>query len=386
MANINEYICWRGDLTFEQSPFNEVDGLILAYLAYVPFDGIVTSPWEEDRISIREASELFWEQNQERSILNRITLTKMAPFVMRRLAQTRRFGNLKLCYYQNSVDLEEESQFSALCMEMPDASYIAYRGTDNSLIGWKENFRMSYQVVPAQRKAAEYLNYVSRKLKGDLITGGHSKGGNLATYGAAMARREVRYRIKKVYNYDGPGFMNSFLQSMEYQNILDIYCKLVPVSSMVGMLLGHDEHYRIVESEVQGVRQHDPLYWRVVGTTFSKVPERTRESYQTEKRIRNCLNDLDSAERERIINLIFGAFQEEELLSMDELRHMFQTRRSREAWLITHRKLQDNPDIQKLMQSANREFLPGKLIPFLRKKTIFLRRKGNHALISDSRK
>lgn len=179
MANINEYICWRGDLNFEQSPFNEVDGLILAYLSYVSFDNIVTSPWEKDRITLREASKLFWEQNTEQSILKKLSLIKMAPFVMRRLAETNRYGDLRLCYYQNSVNLEEESQFCALCIELPDHSfsYISFRGTDNSLIGWKENFRMSYQIVPAQRKAVDYLNYVAHKLEGRLMVGGHSKGG-----------------------------------------------------------------------------------------------------------------------------------------------------------------------------------------------------------------
>jgi hypothetical protein len=145
-----------------------------------------------------------------------------------------------------------------------------------------------------------------------------------------------------------------------------MYHKLVPVSSMVGMLLGHDDHYVIVESEAQGVRQHDPLYWRVLGTEFSKVSMRTEESYKTERRIQNCLDDLTDGERARIIDLIFDAFRDEELLSMDELRHMFQTRKSRDAWLFTHKKLHNNPDIQKLLHSANREFLAEAGAPFLR--------------------
>lgn len=371
MANINEYICWRGDLDFEQSPFNEVDGLILAYLAYVAFDGIVTSPWEEDRISLREASALFWEKNSEQSILKKLSLIKMAPFVMRRLAETKRFGDIRLCYYQNSVNLEEESQFCALCFELPDINYVAFRGTDNSLIGWKENFRMSYQIVPAQRKAVDYLNYVAYKLKGRLLVGGHSKGGNLATYAAAMVRADVQTRIHRIYNFDGPGFAESFIKGRQYQNILNKYYKFVPISSMIGMLLGHDEHYIIVESGDQGVRQHNPLSWHILGAEFSKAPERTKQSYDTEEKIRNCLNDLDDGERARIIDLVFGAFQEEELLSMDELRHMFQTRKSRGAWLHTHRKLQNNPDIQKLLHSANREFLTEFGFPFIPRKVRF---------------
>lgn len=358
MANLNEYICWRGDLDFVQSPPNEVDGLLLSYLAYVPFDEIVTSPWEEDRITLYEASRRFWQEHTEQEVLHMISLTKMSPFVMRRMAESRRFGELKLCYYQNSLTLEEESQFSALCVEVPDyITYIIYRGTDNSLIGWKENLKMSYQIVPAQKKAVNYMNYIGEKLRGDFIVCGHSKGGNLATYASAMAKKEIQNRILAVYNYDGPGFMESFLNSAGYHRIQLRNHKLVPAASMIGMMLGNDTHYTIVESDEKGIRQHDPLKWRIVGTEFSKTKMRTKQSYATEDGMRVCLAGLDCGEKERIIDLIFGVFREEELLSMDDIRTIFRTKKSRNAWLLTHKKLKDNPDMKKLLHGVNQAFL-----------------------------
>lgn len=357
MANVNEYLCWRGDLTFEQSPFNEVDGLILAYLSYVPMEGIVASPWEEDRITVKEGACRFWEKNDEREFLEGISLVKMAPFVMRRLAATKRFQDAKLCYFQNSVNLEEESQFCGLCIELTkDLNYIAFRGTDSSLIGWKENLRMSYEVVPAQNKARDYLNYVGRKIDGKIYVGGHSKGGNLATFAAAMAQEEVKEKIAGIYNFDGPGFMEAFLKSGEYQSIQKVYHKLVPKDSMVGMILGHDSHYEVVECESPGIRQHDPLCWRIAGTEFPRLTKRSEQSYRTEKGIRNCLNDLSDKEKAKIIDILFRSFQEDELKSMNELRHILTTKRLRNAWLIDHRKLQQHVEIQKLIQSATREF------------------------------
>ena len=216
---------------------------------------------------------------------------------------------------------------------------------------------MSYSIVPAQRKAVDYLNYVVAKTKGKLILCGHSKGGNLAAYAAAKAKDEIWNRIQGIYNYDGPGFMDDFLISREYQQICPRYHKYVPSSSMVGVLLGNDAYYTIVESEETGVRQHDPLYWRVLGTEFSRAAHRTRQSYATEHGVRSCIEDLTDEERERIIDHVFEIFREEEMESMDHLRERFRTRHVRDRFLRDHKSLRKDPDIRKLLRGANQSFL-----------------------------
>lgn len=381
MANINEYLCWRGDLSFEVSPFNEVDGLIFAYLSYVPWEQIVTSMWEEDRISLPSAIREFWEENTEEVFVDSVSLVKMAPFVARRMANTIRYQNIRLSYYENRVSVQEECQFGAICVEIPGnrisahgaseadnekkhqedglrgITCIIFRGTDNSLVGWKENLKMSCQIVPAQRKALEYLNYVGSKTEGRLIVIGHSKGGNLAAYAAAMTKPELQDRILAVYNYDGPGFMKNFLESAGYQRILNRYHKLVPSDSIFGMMLGNDQNYTIIDSQGHGMQQHDPLCWRILGDGFCKMASRTDQSLATEDGVRMCVDSLTAEERERVINLLFSSFKEEEMLSLDEVKRLFQNKRARKNWILTHKDIRRNPDVRKLVQGANQAFL-----------------------------
>ena len=358
MANINEYLCWRGDLSFEASPFNEVDGLIFAYLSYVPWEQIVASMWEEDRIQLRTAIREFWEENKEEIFVDSVSLVKMAPFVARRMSETIRYRDIQLCYYENRVSVQDECQFGAICVELPgDSAYVIFRGTDNSLVGWKENLKMSYQIVPAQRKALDYLNYVGSKTEGKLIVIGHSKGGNLAAYASSMSKPEIRDRITAIYNYDGPGFMKEFLESAGYQSILNRYHKLVPSDSIFGMMLGNDQNYTIIDSRGHGMQQHDPLCWRILGNSFCKMPSRTDQSMAAEDGVRMCVDSLTAEERDRVINLLFSSFKEEEMLSLDEVRRLFRNKRARKKWILTHKNIRRDPDIRKLVQGANQAFL-----------------------------
>lgn len=319
MANIVEYLNWRGDLSFEQSPLNEIDGLILANLSYVPFETIVSSPWEEQSITLQEASELFWQEQEEKKLIREFSLIKMAPFAMRRMATTRRFQNLRLKYYQNSISQEEESQFSALCIQFEDDStFVSFRGTDDTMIGWKENFRMCFETVPAQRKALDYLNYISQKSKGTLWLGGHSKGGNLAVYAGAKAKPEVQRRIQGIYNYDGPGFSKTMLASKGYQQIADRIRKFVPEASMIGMLLEHDENYTIISSEEQGIRQHDPISWRVFGDKFISLPERKRDSRIMDRTLHDWIYSLSLDERKTLVNTVFQTMKDTDIHRMQD--------------------------------------------------------------------
>lgn len=354
MANILDYLNWRGDLTFEESPLNEVDGLILSNLSYVSFDSIVASPWEEESVSLRQASRIFWQERDEKDLLKEFSLIKMTPFAMRRVAASRRFGNLQLMYYQNSVDPEKESQFSALCIQICEGEYyIAFRGTDNSMIGWKENFRMCFETVPAQKKAVDYLNYVGHKCQGQLWLGGHSKGGNLAVYAAAKARQEVRNRIVAVQNYDGPGFSKTMLNSTGYREIRSRIQKYVPTSSVVGMLLEHDGNYTIVCSHVQGLQQHDPLTWRVLGTRFSTVPRRGEESRMMDQTLHDWIYSLSLEERKSFVNVLFQLMEETDIRTMNDFAG---SRWRQKLWQI-RRKLREDSGYRRVMKYAGHQMM-----------------------------
>ena len=145
MANMMDYLAWRGDLSFAASEFNEVDSLILSQLVYVDLDGIVPGTDTKESISLAEASESYWETHDREEILSRVSMTKSAPFVMKKMAKTRRFSNLRLRGYVNDINDEEQSQFSVMCVTFPDETlYVAFRGTDNTITGWREDFNMGY--------------------------------------------------------------------------------------------------------------------------------------------------------------------------------------------------------------------------------------------------
>lgn len=354
MANILDYLNWRGDLTFAESPLNEVDGLIFSYLSYVSFESIVPSPWEDDSVSLRKASEAFWREWDEKELLKEFSLIKMTPFVMRRIAASKRFGNLQLMYYQNSVSQEEESQFSALCIQLgAEEYYIAFRGTDNTMIGWKEDFRMCFETIPAQRKAVDYLNYVGRKCQGRLWLGGHSKGGNLAIYAAARARKELRNRLVVIQNYDGPGFSKVMLNSTGYREIRDRIKKYVPAASVVGMLLEHDGNCTIVCSHVQGLQQHDPLTWRVFGTRFSSVPKRGEESRMMDRTLHDWIYSLSLEERKNFVNMLFRLMEETEIRSMND----FSGKRWKLKLWQLQRKVRENSNYRQAMKKAGHQMV-----------------------------
>lgn len=354
MANILDYLNWRGDLTFEEDPLNEVDGLILSTLSYVPFDFIVSSPWEEESIPLWKASEMFWQEREEKALLKEFSLIKMMPFAMRRVAASKRFGNLQLMYYQNSISREEESQFSAICVRLrADEYYIAFRGTDNTMIGWKENFCMCFETVPAQKKAVDYLNYVGRKCQGRLWLGGHSKGGNLAIYAAAKVRRELRGQIVAIQNYDGPGFSKSMLNSVGYQEIRNRIQKYVPASSIIGMLLEHDGNCTIVCSHVQGLQQHDPLTWRVFGTCFSSVPRRSEESRMMDQTLHDWIYSLSLEERKSFVDMLFQLMEETEIRNMNDF--------SGNSWRLKlwqlQKKIRDDSNYRQVIKNAGHQML-----------------------------
>ena len=156
--NMLDYLVWRGDLTFAQSEFNEVDNLILCYLVYVNLDGIAPEMGEE-AVSVRQLSETFFTRYSEKELEKDKSFIRFAPVVLKEMAQTRRFGDLLVQNYVNKVDLEKMLQFAAMEIQLGDGTtFVAYRGTDDTIVGWKEDFYLSRGVVPAEKEAVDYLN------------------------------------------------------------------------------------------------------------------------------------------------------------------------------------------------------------------------------------
>ena len=312
MAGILDYLDWRGDLTFSQDPFNEVDNLILSELSYLDYSEVL--PAEEDGgapmrdITIADVrAALDGSYGQEWPPIGALFSPEYSQLLIK-AAESKRFGSLRLSDYINHIDEEVQEQFSAVTFTFEDGSkYIAFRGTDDTLIGWKENFNMSFQnAVPAQTDAAAYLERAAGVSAGALLTGGHSKGGNLAVYAAANVSRETQDRIAHVYNNDGPGFGNALLSRSEYLLVRDRVHTILPQSSIVGMLLEHEENYEVVKSNLPALLQHNGFSWEVKGNCFEHMETVTEETRILNQTLSAWVGGMDKEQRELFVEAFFS--------------------------------------------------------------------------------
>ena len=307
MANINDYIDWRGDVPFELSPFNEVDNLILSELVYTDFGGIVPSDFNHT-ITIAKARQKYFKKNKD-SDTSQVSSLKMAPTLMQHMEGSVRFDDILLCGYVNEISKEDQVQFSVMTCILPDDTvYVAYRGTDNSLIGWKEDFNMSFLYeTPGQKSAVKYLNDHFKLETRPIRVGGHSKGGNFSVFASAFCKKEIQDKIVAVYSNDGPGFRKEVLETEGYQRILPKVISTLPQDSLVGVLLGNDYTNRFVLSDESGLNQHNGFTWQVKRNGFEFVENQGKSSLIMEDSLKLWLSDLDDEKRKRFVDLLFDA-------------------------------------------------------------------------------
>ncbi len=183
------------------------------------------------------------------------------------VAANPRFSDVEMSAYCEQFDGGAQTQFAAVTFRLPSGTLVvAFRGTDDSLVGWKEDFNMAFQYpVPAQVSAAEYLKKVASLWDGPILLTGHSKGGNLAVYAAMNAEDEIKDRVERIYSLDGPGFPEEVVKSFEYASVSDRIVKIVPDSSVVGMVFETPERCVVVKSDVDASCSISPSRGRCTG-------------------------------------------------------------------------------------------------------------------------
>ena len=308
MGNIMDYIKWRGDLDLSASPFNEVDNLILSLLAYVNLDGILVAAGQKGA-GIRNIVDEFLKLHSEEELKKDKSFIRFAPFMMMNMAESERFGNCVIRNYVNEIATEEELQFAAMEILLDDGtSYIAFRGTDDTVIGWKEDFNLSIGVIPAQKRAVEYVRRVSAGSDRFLRIGGHSKGGNLAVYGAVMCE-EAYDRILEVYTNDGPGFDLEFQKLAETKGMLSKITRIIPEHSIIGTLLEHRKEPVIVASSNKGLLQHDGFSWEVEGPAFVHRDSLEKSAQVFIDVLYKWIDGKDMEQRKLLIEDLFATIQ-----------------------------------------------------------------------------
>ena len=319
MGDILTYIEAYREKSLEIHPFNIVDSLILCQLAYFKYeDSDFSKVYFDKRIGE------FYRMHAENPgdiILKGMLTAKGDEKIIPLLAVGNRFAELRACRYVESFSREKELQFAAITFELGNNEYyIAIRGTDTSIVGWKEDFSMSFQEeVPAQKAALEYVYDTMLSIPGKFYVGGHSKGGNLAVYASMKLSENMQSRIKAVYSFDGPGFLQEVYEGSNYKSIQERVYKIIPRTSIVGMILEERAEYKVVQSNRELHMQHDPYSWEVVDEDFVYVDAEDSFARMLKRILDGWLDELDRDERKKIINTVFNVLYDTGITSFYEL-------------------------------------------------------------------
>ncbi len=302
MDNIISYVEkeFRG---FDERPFNEVDSLVLSWLSYIRWPIACHNKENDKHYSFYE----MFQAEHFSEMFGNIKDKDLTRQLLTAVVASPRYRCMRMSDYRSHTDLRQEIQFAAVTFHITDdLLYVAYRGTDSTFVGWKEDLNMAFQYpIPAQVFAAEYLNSILQKSVGKVFVGGHSKGGNLAVFAAAQNTQYLD-RVEKIYSHDGPGFLKEVLDSDAFQLIQSKVEKTVPQSSIIGMLLEQHGDYQIIESSEKGFWQHNPFTWRVEDGSLCHLSELTKDAEIVDHAVNAWLGTISKEERERFVDAIYS--------------------------------------------------------------------------------
>lgn len=345
LNNIYDYLKWRGDLSMVIDPFNDIDALILSELVYVEFLDIVPSFLSDQSRALSEVAKDFFLKNDDSVLMKRFSFIKESINLLKVLSNSNRFKNIKLSNYINELNYNDPKQFAAITYQLEDNSiFVAFRGTDDTILGWKEDFLMTYKYpVQSQIQAANYLKEIIEQFyqsKRSLIVnkhlfstffkrkslsmpiirvGGHSKGGNLAVFAASTIDDKHAQKIIQIYNYDGPGFPQEMIEKTNYKIMAGKIKKFIPENSVFGIMLENLETVKIIKSNAKGLMQHNGFTWQIIGKDFSTVDQLSKESMALSDAFKSWLNKVDLKTRESAVNAIFIVLENANIKSVDDL-------------------------------------------------------------------
>ena len=319
-TNVLDYLRWRGDLTLERDPFNEVDALLMCIVSYIDFARLeeLRSKNPACALPLGAVCARLAGEDGQRGLSDRPHIP-----VLEAMAASARFREARIFGWESLHDEEKEMQFDAVSFLLPDETvFIAYMGTDRSLVGWKEDFNMSYlPSVPAQQRATAYAAEIAAACGGrPLRLGGHSKGGNLTVWAASHLPEAVQARILSAWNNDGPGFSEDLFASEGYGRVADRVRTFVPESSVIGILMEHTDDYEVIASTNRSVMQHEPLSWCVEGCRFVRLPRRSALGRLSDEALRDWFRGMTPEERAAFSEALFDVVSHGgKVHSLDEL-------------------------------------------------------------------
>ncbi|NMB53468.1 MAG: DUF2974 domain-containing protein [Leptolinea sp.] len=315
MGKTLDYLQWRGDLKFSKDPINDIDLLIFALLSYLPFKDIVPGIESNREISLKNAASQYLasystsgENSSKANITALSSFNSNAELLLKNAAGCPRFAEIRLSRYDENTDFVAGRQFTALTFTIQDlerTKIIAFRGTDNSVVGWKEDFDLAYmEQIPAHESACQYLKRTIGIFSGRFIVCGHSKGGNLAIYAGSHLNPVQQLKLKKIVNFDGPGFNFSIVQRNPFSKNEHKVVNYLPEDSMVGLLLEPVGKRVIVSSSDRFIKQHNAFNWDVHRSNFIEG-ELSGSAKLIEQTLETWLTDITISDRETFLEALF---------------------------------------------------------------------------------
>ena len=315
MPTIFDYLKANQYDSFYDKDFTVLDALALTELAYLPFEDLVPAEISvQNYISLQHLAEQFEEKFQGKyPPLGMVNAHRLK--LLSYLSSFKRYKHIRALGFANDVSLDSQKQFAAITYQIRPKEYlVVFRGTDDSIIGWKEDFHLTYmKEIPAQLAARDYLKEVLDKLDGKVWLAGHSKGGNLATYAACHVETSIQDRIQKVYSFDAPGLHSSIRNSDNFKAIEGKILSIIPENSIVGMMLETPETDLVVKSKTFGLLQHLMVSWEIEGDQFKVVPKVTEDSIQVDQTLKTWTANLSEEELRDFFDLFFGLFIEADI-------------------------------------------------------------------------
>lgn len=334
-VNMLSYMTLRGDISFMQSPFNEVDAMILTQLSSIDYSDCMPDAAHAEQLVVRKwqarpsVGEVADNYRKKKEAQKKDTQDKVPAFTEKEnllflVGKSKRFEKVRMDGFVRDSDVEKEKKFSAVTFYLdPFWAHIAYRGTDGSFISWKENFNMTYEMpVPAQTDAVRYLETVAAQKMVKCSVGGHSKGGNIALYAAAFSKAEVQKKIKAIYCFDAPGYLRDISQDASFQNIAACIRAYVPESAVIGTVMNTPFTPEVVRSDEVGIRQHSMLTWQVEATQMEHCERRDDFSLRMETIVNGWIDRIPQEQKPQAVNDVFEIFRRNKITEFSQLYHM----------------------------------------------------------------
>lgn len=319
MPNLIDYLEKVKELTFDQEPLNILDKVCINEIGYLTYEKWLTASDLKKPINLHDFAE-GKELNPDYSFM----VTKERVALAEAMVRSKRFAGLHLSNYRSVLDKEVEKQFAAMIFSLPELDYhqLVFRGTDDSVIGWKEDFQLTYsREISAHRSALAFLSEHLPNLSGHITVSGHSKGGNLALYSAVQSSTALREKIAELLLLDSPGLMKSLLEKPSYQELKARMTVIRPQDSVVGVMLYWDRPAQLVAAEGIGFAQHNALSWEVDLATndFVHEDQPTELSQRLEETFQEWIETLPKQQLKQGFDLVFDTILDSGIESLDDI-------------------------------------------------------------------